>query len=47
MIGRYGRLKVLDDRDLVVELEDERGYRELQRELRERFGNEVDLEPYT
>jgi hypothetical protein len=45
MIGRYGRLKVLDDRDLVVELEDEKGYEELQRELRERFGNEVDLEP--
>jgi hypothetical protein len=47
MIDRYGRLKVLDDRDLVVELEDERRYKELQRELRERFGNEVDLEPYT
>jgi hypothetical protein len=45
MIGRYGRLKVLDDRDLVVELEDEKGYEELQRELRGRFGNEVDLEP--
>jgi hypothetical protein len=45
MIDRYGRLKVLDDRDLVVELEDEKGYEELQRELRERFGNEVDLEP--
>lgn len=45
MIGRYGRLKVLDDRDLVVELEDEREYKKLQRELRERFGNEVDLEP--
>jgi hypothetical protein len=47
VIGRYGKLKVLDDRDLVVELEDEKGYKGLQRELREQFGNEVDLEPYT
>ncbi|MFQ6079423.1 MAG: hypothetical protein ACE5NJ_09860 [Thermodesulfobacteriota bacterium] len=46
VIGRYGRLKVLDDRDLVVELEDEAGYKELQGELRERFGSEVDLDPY-
>ena len=47
VIGAYGRLKVLDDRYLVVELEHEKVYKELQRELRERFGNEVDLEPYT
>ncbi|NIS60294.1 MAG: hypothetical protein GTO13_06235 [Proteobacteria bacterium] len=46
VIGRYGRLKVLDDRDLVVELENKKGYEELQRELNEQFGNEVDLEPY-
>ncbi|NIR13235.1 MAG: hypothetical protein GWN86_04500, partial [Desulfobacterales bacterium] len=25
VIGQYGRLKVLDDRDLVVELEDQKG----------------------
>ena len=30
VIGRYGRLKVLDDRDLVVEVEDETVYKELQ-----------------
>ncbi|MFB0507493.1 MAG: hypothetical protein ACETWT_12240 [Thermodesulfobacteriota bacterium] len=47
VIGRYGRLKVLDDRDLVVELENEKGYEELQKELNERFGNEVVLEPYS
>jgi len=46
VIGRYGRLKVLDDRDLVVELEDQKGLEELQDKLREQFGNEVDLEPY-
>lgn len=46
VIGQYGRLKVLDDRDLVVELEDQKGFEELQDKLREQFGNEVDLEPY-
>jgi hypothetical protein len=46
VIGQYGRLKVLDDRDLVVELEDKKGFEELQDKLREQFGNEVDLEPY-
>ena len=47
VIGQYGRVKVLDDRDLVVELEDKKDFEELQGELREQFGNEVDLEPYT
>ncbi|UCD70882.1 MAG: hypothetical protein JSW70_07725 [Syntrophobacterales bacterium] len=47
VIGHHGRLKVLDDRDLVVELEDEKGFKELQSELREHFGNELDLEPST
>jgi hypothetical protein len=46
VICQYGRLKVLDDRDLVVELEDKKGFEELQDKLREQFGNEVDLEPY-
>lgn len=46
VIGQYGRLKVLDDRDLVVELEDEKGFEELRDKLSEQFGNEVDLEPY-
>ncbi len=47
VIVQYGRLKVLDDRDLVVELEDEEGFEKLQAGLREQFGNEVNLEPYT
>ena len=47
VFGSYGRLKVLDDRDLVVEVEDERGMKELRDELRKQFGNEVDLEPHT
>ena len=44
---QYGRLKVLDDRDLVVELDDERRFEGLQKKLREQFGNQVDLEAYT
>ena len=47
IIGQHGRLKVLDDRDLVVELEDGKDFEKLQAELREQFSNEVDLEPYT
>ena len=43
---QYGRLKVLDDRDLVVELDDESGFEGLQNKLREQFGNQVDLEVY-
>jgi hypothetical protein len=47
VIRQFGRLKVLDDRDLVVELEDEGEVEGLQSKLRGQFGNEVDLEPYT
>jgi hypothetical protein len=46
VIGQYGRLKVLDDRDLVVELEDEKDLEGIVGKLREQFRNEVDLEPY-
>ncbi len=46
VVAQYGRFKVLDDRDLVVELDDEEGFEGLTGKLREQFGNEVDLEPY-
>jgi len=46
VIGQYGRFKVLDDRDLVVELEDEEDFEGIMGKLRKQFGNEVDLEPY-
>ncbi len=45
VVKRYGRLKVLDDRELVVELEDQNGFDELRRALAETFAGEVDLEP--
>ncbi len=44
IIKKFGRLKVLDDRELVVELEDENGFNGLQKALAEAFAGEVDLE---
>ena len=43
-VQRYGRLKVLDDRDLVVEVETMEDLRGLQPALREVFGKEMDIE---
>lgn len=43
-VNRRGRLRVLDDRDLVVECRSAADFEALQSELRERFGGEVDLE---
>ena len=43
-IHRYGRLKVLDDRDLVVEVETLEDFQRLQTALHEVFGNEMDIE---
>lgn len=44
-VKEYGRFKVLDDRELVVELEDEEAFRGLEESLRRRFGDQVDLDP--
>lgn len=40
----YGRLKVLDDRELVVEVEEPEDLKSLQNILEEQFQGEVDLE---
>ncbi|GAB4259557.1 MAG: hypothetical protein Kow0092_07850 [Deferrisomatales bacterium] len=45
LVERRGRLRVLDDRDLVVECRSPADYEALERELRERFGDGVRLEP--
>jgi hypothetical protein len=45
VVKKFGRLKVLDDRELVIEIEDQNGFDDLQRVLAETFGGEVDLEP--
>lgn len=44
VVKRYGRLKVLDDRELVVELDQPEHFDKLQDALREAFRGEVDIE---
>lgn len=44
IVKRYGFLKVLDERDLVVEVETEKDLEELNRELLKNFGDQLDLE---
>jgi len=45
VVSRYGRLKVLDERELVVEVEKIEDIQELQKAVQETFGGEVDIEP--
>ena len=44
VVNRHGRLNILDERDLVVEYDTVEQFRELQAELKEKFGTEVDVE---
>lgn len=44
IIGRHGYLKVLDDRDLIVECESEDAYLDLKKDLLNRFEDQVNLE---
>ena len=44
VIKRHGFLKVLDDRDLVVEVETEKDYENLKDDILENFGDQLDLE---
>jgi len=43
-VNKYGRLKVLDDRELVVEVEKTEDIQRLQKALQEAFEGEVDVE---
>ena len=45
VVSRYGRLKVLDERELVVEVEKSEDLQGLQKAVQEAFGGEVDVEP--
>ena len=45
VVKRHGKLKVLDDAELVVEFEGQREYDALQNDLATAFGGEADLEP--
>jgi hypothetical protein len=44
VVNQYGRLKVLDDRELVVEVEKTEDIEKLQKALQETFEGEVDVE---
>ncbi len=44
VVDRFGRLKVLDDRELVIEMEKKEDFEDLQKALHEGFGGEVDAE---
>jgi len=44
IVNLHGRFKVLDDSELVVETETEDGFNSLQTDLKNIFGNEVELE---
>ncbi len=47
VVNRYGRLKVLDDRELVVEAEEAEDLQKLQKAVEETFGGEVDVEIFS
>jgi hypothetical protein len=44
VVRQFGRLKVLDDRELVVELERMEDFQNLQKALFEAFGKEMEAE---
>jgi hypothetical protein len=44
VVSRFGRLKILDDMELVVELAGETKLKELQEEVKNEFGDQVDIE---
>ena len=44
IINRYGYLKVLDERDLVVDVETEEDYEKLNKELEREFKDQLNLE---
>ena len=47
VVHRFGRLKVLDDRELVIEVEEMEDFQNLQKTIKDAFGNEVNAEAIT
>jgi hypothetical protein len=47
IVRRHGRLKVLDDRDLLVEMETMDDFERLQKDLSETFGHEMNVDLVT
>ena len=44
IVTEFGRLKVMDDKELVIEMEDMESFEKLQKALYDAFGNELDVE---
>jgi hypothetical protein len=44
VINEFGRLKILDDKELVVEMEDRERFDNLKKKLLSTFGNQIDVE---
>ena len=44
IVSKFGRLKVLDDRELVIEMDDLANFDKLKKNLFDAFGNEIDVE---
>ncbi|MFC1986386.1 hypothetical protein ACFLWC_05280 [Chloroflexota bacterium] len=44
VVCKFGRLKVLDDRELVIEIEDMANFGEMQKSLSDAFGDQLDVE---
>ena len=44
VINEFGTLKVLDDKELVVEMEDRERFDNLKKKLSSIFGNQIDVE---
>ena len=44
IVSKSGRLKVLDDRELVVEMEETADFHDLQKNFLDAFGDEIDVE---
>ena len=43
-VNRFGRLKVLDEKELVVELENESDFEKLNQALSEQFGDQLNVD---
>ena len=44
IVNKYGKLKVLDDRELVIEMDEAASLKPLQKDILAAFGSEVDVE---
>ena len=45
VVQEFAKMKVLDDRELVLEMEHQEDYERLERALEKVFGGEVEIEP--